>query len=63
VTDFQQGHDVVEFNQTAFADFAAVLDQASQAGADTVITVADHGTVTLQGVAVTNLHASDFYLV
>ena len=63
VTDFQQGHDVIEFDHAAFADFAAVLDHAAQSGADTVITVADHGTVTLQNVAVTNLHASDFHLV
>jgi hypothetical protein len=44
VTDFRKGHDVVEFDHAAFADVAAVLANAAQAAADTIITVADHGS-------------------
>jgi Ca2+-binding RTX toxin-like protein len=58
VTDFHQG-DQIKFDG-AFANFAAVQDAMQQVGADTVIRMdADH-MITLTGVSMASLHASDF---
>lgn len=64
VTDFRSGSgagDVIEFDNTLFANFEAVLTAASQVGADTVLTHDANNTITLKNVAMANLHADDFW--
>jgi Ca2+-binding RTX toxin-like protein len=66
ITDFTAGagsDDVIEFRDGIFADFAAVLAASSASGSSTVITVDASTTITLQGVAIGNLHADDFRLL
>ena len=61
VTDFSHG-DHLEFDGGVFANFQAVQAAMHQQGADTVISLdADHA-ITLQHVAASSLHASDFFL-
>ncbi len=62
VTDFVSG-DFIEFSTSAFSSFAAVQAHAAQVGADTVITLDNDNTVTLQNVDVGNLKAADFSFV
>ena len=54
--------DVIEINQNLFLN-NDILASAAPSGADTVITDTAGDTITLQNVAPTNLHASDFHLV
>ena len=63
VTDFTAGVDHLTFDQSLFADTASVLSHAHQAGADVVISTDASHTVTLSGVSLANLQASDFLLV
>lgn len=60
VTDFTAGQDVCSFDASAFADFDALIASAVQDGADTVITVDAGQSVTLDGVTLSALQASDF---
>jgi Ca2+-binding RTX toxin-like protein len=60
VTDFTGGQDVCSFDASAFADFDALIASAVQSGADTVITVDADQSVTLNGVTLSALQASDF---
>lgn len=60
VTDFVPGQDVIKFDASFFDDFAALLTHTTQVGADAVITVDADQSVTLTGVSVASLHASDF---
>jgi len=46
-----------------FADFDAVLASAQDVGSDAVITSASGDTLTLEGVTVASLQASDFAFV
>ncbi|MGH1575158.1 M10 family metallopeptidase C-terminal domain-containing protein [Methylobacterium sp. P31] len=63
VTDFKPGTDVVQFDHSLFANFDAVYAHAQQVGADTVIIYDANDTVTLKGVVLANLHASDFHFL
>jgi len=67
VTDFSAGdaagHDVVELQHTLLTDFASVQAASQQVGADAVITLSPHDTITLTGVDLHALMANDFHLV
>jgi autotransporter-associated beta strand protein len=60
IADFSHG-DRVEFDGV-FPNFGAVQAAFHQFGADTVISLSQNHSVTLQGVAANSLHASDFIL-
>ena len=62
---FDTNKDVVQFNHALFnhalfANYAAVMGSAHQEGHDTVITHDASNTVTLENVAISSLHASNF---
>ncbi|WP_281405082.1 calcium-binding protein, partial [Rhizobium sp. FKY42] len=66
ITDFQAGAgsvDVIEFDNSLFADFEDVLAAAAQVGNDTVITHDAGNTITLKNVVLANLHQDDFRFV
>jgi hypothetical protein len=65
ITDFVTGsnHDIIQFDKTVFANFKAVKAHAAQVGANTVITVDAHDSVTLLGVSLSHLQAADFHFV
>ncbi len=66
ITDFSAGSavgDVIEFHDGIFANFAAVQAAATTSGSNTIITVDANTTITLQNVALANLHANDFLFV
>jgi len=56
-------HDTLEFNQLLISNYAAAIHDSHQVGLDTVITVGQNDTVTLQGVAMSSLTASSFRFV
>ena len=67
VTDFAAtgaGHDVLSFASSSFASVADVLRHTHQVGADTVISLDKHDSVTLQNVnaAALKAHPHDFAL-
>ena len=53
-------HDVIQFDHSTFADFAAVLASAEQVGSDVVITHAADA-LTLKNVSLGNLQSNDFH--
>ena len=66
ITDFIAGsssgpHEVIEFDHTIFADFAAVLAASAQVGNDTIITADPNDTLTLKNVVAVNLQVDDFH--
>jgi hypothetical protein len=62
ITNFNTAKDQIQLPHSEFADLAAVLADAHQVGANTVI--ADgNDVITLDHVALSNLHAHDFVLV
>jgi probable HAF family extracellular repeat protein/VCBS repeat-containing protein len=63
ITNFNPHDDVIELPKSEFANFAAVQAHAQQVGHDTVITYDAQDTITLTGVSLSSLHASDFHLV
>lgn len=63
ITNFDTTKDQIQLPHTDFANFAAVLADAHQVGANTVITYDAHDVITLDHVALHNLHASNFLLV
>ena len=63
ITNFNVHQDVIEFSKSEFANIAAVLADAHQVGANTVISYDAHDAVTLNNVAVHDLHAQNFHLV
>jgi VCBS repeat-containing protein len=63
IENFNTRHDTIQIDHTLFANFAAVQSHAAQVGADTVITHDAADTITLQGFALSHLHASDFLFV
>jgi Bacterial Ig-like domain len=66
VTDFHSTgsvQDILQFSQSTFANFAAVMAHAEQVGANTVITLDAADVVTLNNVTASTLHASNFHLV
>jgi Ca2+-binding RTX toxin-like protein len=63
ITNFNVHNDTIELPKSEFADLAAVLADAHQVGANTVITYDAHDTITLDHVALNTLHAQNFHLV
>lgn len=69
ITDFHAGQDTIYFDSSLFTSLAEILDSShAQAtgvgGADTLITSHDgNSTLLLKGVALGQLHQSDFHLV
>jgi Ca2+-binding RTX toxin-like protein len=61
INNFNVRADQIDFNTALFANFAAVMHDATQHGANTVITAAPGDTITLQGVALSSLTASNFH--
>ena len=65
INDFKAGagtNDVMDVTDFGFADAAAVIGNASQVGADTVIQLDADDSVTLLGVNVSDLHEDDFLI-
>ena len=63
ISDFAAGagsQDVIDFKTDQFADFAAVMAAASQAGSDTLISLDAYHSVLLKNVGVNSLHQDDF---
>ena len=63
ITDFAPsggGHDLMQISKTVFANFAAVHSHTAQVGADVVITLDPTDSITLKGVSMASLTASDF---
>jgi VCBS repeat-containing protein len=60
ISGFAPQHDTIQFDTTVFANFAAVTAHAKQIGSDTVITQDPNDTITLKGVALSSLRASNF---
>ena len=63
VNNFAPGSDALQFNQAMFADAAVVLSDAQQMGPNVVITHDPLNVLTLQNMQLTNLHASDIFIV
>ena len=66
IQDFAGGEgasDVIEFEASVFADFDAVLAAAAQDGTDTVISIDEDTSITLEGVILSDLHHDDFSFV
>ncbi len=63
IKNFNVQQDTIQIDHTLFANFAAVQSHAAQTGADTVITADAANTITLEGIALSHLHASDFLFV
>jgi VCBS repeat-containing protein len=63
IEDFNVHKDTIQIDHSLFANFAAVQSHAAQIGADTVITYDAANTITLEGIALSHLHASDFLFV
>ena len=64
IGDFDVNNDKIEISQSLFGSIAEILAAATDSGPDTIITdaTAAHNTITLKGVAVAQLQASDFHL-
>jgi len=63
VADFAPGEDIASFDASQFADVNDVIADATQVGSDVVIAAPESGdTVTLQQLALADLHASDFVI-
>lgn len=66
ITDFAAvgtSHDILEFDHSTFSSAADVLNHAAQVGKDVLISYDAADTVTLVGVNIHQLSASDFHLV
>ena len=60
ITDFNTSHDVLQFAAALFPNYAAVMADTQQIGANTVVTYDAIDTVTLTGVTASHLTASNF---
>jgi Ca2+-binding RTX toxin-like protein len=60
IADFAPGADLIYLASNQFADFAAVQSHAAQVGGSTVITLDSSNSITLRGVALASLNASEF---
>jgi hypothetical protein len=61
VMDFQTDQDVIQFNPALFANYAAVMQDTTQVGANTVIQHDANTSVTLQNTLASNLTANNFH--
>jgi hypothetical protein len=65
IMDFQPGNDAIEFNDAPFHDFTelkSLMHPSGAGGADTIINFTGGDSVTLKGVNVNVLQASDFVI-
>jgi hypothetical protein len=53
---------VIQFNSALFANYAAVMADTAQVGANTVIQINPNNSVTLDNVTASTLTASNFHL-
>jgi len=63
ISDFKPGQgsvDRIDLSAYGFADFAAVLSQASNSGSDVLLNLGNGNTITLKNVQVSQLHQDDF---
>jgi Ca2+-binding RTX toxin-like protein len=60
VSNFSTQHDQIQLPKSEFANFAAVMADAHQVGANTVITYDAQDIITLGHVALSSLHAHNF---
>jgi len=63
VNNFVPGVDTLQFSKAILADAATALSNAHQVGSDVAITYDSQDMVTLHGLQLANLHASDFHIV
>jgi large repetitive protein len=64
LTDFHPLSDVLQFDESIFANAQAVLKALHDDGhGNTAITIDGHDSITLAGVAKSQLHAADFHIV
>ena len=63
VQNFSAVTDTILFDKSVFDSYAAVKSHMVQVGSDVVITLNNADHVTLQGVSLSHLHASDFHFV
>lgn len=62
ITDFVAGVDEIELDQTMFADYAAVVANTAQVGADVVLSGGGNA-LTLKGVSLVSLTEDDFSFI
>lgn len=55
--------DVIQFDKSVFADFAAVQSHMSQVGTSVVITLDEHNTIEIQKAALAKFGPDDFWFV
>ena len=60
ITDFNVTKDVIQFNPSLFANYAAVLPSINQSGANTVISYDANDTITLSNVTASTLTQKNF---
>ena len=63
VNNFETAHDVIELPAAEAANFAAIQADMHAAGADTVITLDAHDSITLSNVAAQHLTAQNFHFM
>ena len=63
ITDFDAGEDVISLRNSGFTSLDDVLDNADESWGNTVINLGNGNTLTLEGVAVSELTAQDFTFV
>lgn len=64
ISDFSHSQgDAIEFSTSVFANYAAVQAASAQVGANVVITFDANNTLTLAGITLANLQASDFHFI
>jgi Ca2+-binding RTX toxin-like protein len=63
VLDFQHGQDVIEFEKTAFSDFADLIAHTTDDGHGTVTITHGSDSVVLKNVSAATLTANDFHFV
>jgi hypothetical protein len=61
IMDFQTDQDVIQFNPALFANYAAVMQDTSQVGANTVIQHDANTSITLANTLASSLTASNFH--
>jgi hypothetical protein len=61
IMDFQPSQDVIQFNPALLANYAAVMQDTSQVGANTVIQYDTTHSLTLENVTASSLSSSNFH--
>ena len=61
ITNFNTQNDVIQFNVALFTNFAAVMADTTQVGANTSIKFDANNSITLDNVAVSSLSSSNFH--